>query len=403
MSIQVCAPRAIAIAGALAALVGGCGASTTATADTTGTGAQGAGAGAGTGEGGLFQAGPGGGAGASGASGSTGQTGTSCAGVSEKGDLVPLDMYLLLDKSGSMYDHTGPTGEGPSKWASVTEALETFFAASASKGISVGLQFFPLEKAGEPGTLSCSAADYAAPAVEIAPLAAGPQALLDAIADNEPDGLTPTGPALEGALAHAKDWATAHPDHRVVAVLATDGLPTECDPQEIDAIAALAADGKDGKPGIQTFVIGVFNPTDVGAQGNLDQIAQEGGTGTAFFIADNQDVSQAFLAALESIQGKSLACEYTLPAAPDGSELAYDEVNVEHTSSPGAPPDTVPYVADASACDPVSGGWYYDNNPESGQAPTKILICPATCTTLTSSTGQVDIRIGCQTVVPEAR
>lgn len=68
-------------------------------------------------------------------------------------------------------------------------------------------------------------------------------------------------------------------------------------------------------------MIGVFAQGDVGAQQNLDQIAQSGGTEEAFFITSNQDVTQAFLAALQAIQKKTLACDYQLPAPPDGGEL----------------------------------------------------------------------------------
>lgn len=411
---------------------------------------------------------------------------TACAGVAVKGELVPLDMYILLDKSGSMLDATGAAGNGPTKWDAVTTALEAFFQDPGSAGLGVGIQFFPLDKPGVPDTCtsnaqcgaggpcflkacqldlqngnvvpcagdgdcgfldscvalgqcqnnanyvciyqqpeascggglgtckplvesyctskdSCDAGQYATPAVEIATLNGAAIPLGEAIDAEDPSGATPTAPALDGAIQHAKEWAAAHPDHKVVTVLATDGLPTICDPTDIGSIAGLAEDGRSSTPSILTFVIGVFATTDVGAQGNLDLIAQSGGTGDAFFITDNQDVSQAFLDALRAIRGETLACEYQMPQPPDGSDLDYNKVNVEYTPAGASMPATVFYVGEAASCDPTLGGWYYDADPAAGQVPTKISMCPATCDGLKGVGGQIDIKIGCQTIVPEPK
>ena len=488
------APKKFVSAAIVAAFLGGCGSEPSASqSGQGGTGGVGAGSGAGAGAGGaggLFPSGSGAGPAGGGGTGTGTNTDTSCAGVTEKADLVPLDMYLMLDRSGSMSDETGPLGTGPTKWAAVTDALEAFFDASGPKGIGVGLQFFPATVPGMPETctghaecgaagpcllsscdgvdyvlpcvhtadcggegicaqlgvcsgdpaqscyydhpifgsdcgfdqagnhlgtcealvssvcanpVSCSAADYATPAVEIAPLSAGATALMGAIAANGPGGLTPTFPAVGGLIGHAKEWAISHPTRRVVAVLATDGMPTLCDTQDIASIAELAADGASGTPMIETFVIGVFGQNDAGAQENLDLIAQQGGTGSAFFITDDQDVAQAFLAALDAIQGQSLACEYLIPAAPPGEELAYDQVNVEHTPDGQSAPDTIPYVGSAAGCDAAEGGWYYDKDPKGPEAPTKIAVCPATCAKLQGGGGEVKIRIGCETIVPEPK
>ena len=405
--------------------------------------------------------------------------------------MVPLDMYIMLDKSGSMSDATGASGSGPTKWQAITDALATFFAASADSGIGVGLQFFPLMLPGVPDTctshaqcgaagpcllsacdgenylvpcatnsdcgassgqcaqlgtcsnapnyycfynhptisgdcgwgqggnylgtcqallssrcarpLSCDAAQYATPAVEIQPLSAGTAALLSVIGQNWPAGMTPTAPALSGLISHSKEWSATHPEKRVVAVLATDGMPTECNPQGIAQIAQIAANGMSGANPIQTFVIGVFGPMDSGAQQNMDQIALAGGTGSAFFIADNENVTEAFLGALEAIQGQSLACEYLVPEPPAGEDLAYDEVNVEHVPKDQGEAKTIPYVGKDGACDAAEGGWYYDKDPKGAESPTKILMCPSTCAALQGGGGKLSIRLGCKTVVPEPK
>lgn len=420
-----------------------------------------------------------------GETGGDGQGGAeACAGSSVKGERIPLDMYILLDKSGSMLDKTGASANGPTKWDAVTAALDAFFQDPGSAGLGVGIQFFPLALAGVPDTCasnaecgaggpcllracqielqngsivpcasdadcdffdtcaelgqcqnnnsyvclyqqpevdcdsslgackpltqsfcvnkdSCEAADYATPAVEISTLNGAAVPLSEAIVAQDPNGATPTAPAIDGAIKHARDWAAAHPDHKVVTVLATDGLPTECEPTDIGSIAGIAEAGANSTPGIPTFVIGVFSATDAGAQQNLDQIAQKGGTGSAFFITDDQDVSQAFLDALHAIQGETLACEYQLPSPPDGSDLDFGKVNVEYTPPGAGAPTTVFYVGEAGDCDSAAGGWYYDQDPAAGQVPTKLLMCPATCDELKGKGGQIDIRMGCQTIVPK--
>jgi hypothetical protein len=51
-------------------------------------------------------------------------------------------------------------------------------------------------------------------------------------------------------------------------------------------------------------------------------------------------------------------------------------------------------VADAAACDPNVGGWYYDNN----QTPTRVIACPASCTKIKGLTqGKVNVLFGCAT------
>jgi hypothetical protein len=245
---------------------------------------------------------------------------------------------------------------------------------------------------------SCAAADYATPAVEIAPLGGAAPALVNSIGAITPSGATPTAPALEGAIDHARAYALANPTHTVVALLATDGLPTECAPTGIGDIAQIATAGAAGSPSIRTFVIGVFSGNDLNAQSNLNQIAAAGGTQQAFFVDSNQNVAQAFLDALNQIRGTKLACEYQVPAPPPGESLDYGQVNVEHTPPGQTQRATVLYVGNAFDCDPATGGWYYDADPVNGGSPTKIIMCPATCTAFTVG-GQVDIRVGCKTEI----
>jgi hypothetical protein len=198
-------------------------------------------------------------------------------------------------------------------------------------------------------------------------------------------------------LAHAKALATANPSHRVIVVMATDGLPTECAPAAIPAVAALATAAAGGAPSIATFVIGVFSTLEQGvAQANLDALAMAGTSGKALLVNTSQDVTTGFLDALNAIRTTALACEYAIPR-PDGGQIAYKAVNVRFTSGPGQT-STIGYAGSAAACG-TAGGWYYDADPFQGGTPSKIEICPATCSSFkTDLKGKVDILFGCETM-----
>ncbi len=246
---------------------------------------------------------------------------------------------------------------------------------------------------------SCAPADYASPAQPVAQLPFASAAVTASLAMRQPNGNTPTAAALQGAITAAKVQARTNPGHTVVVVLATDGIPDECAPSDIPGIAGIASAAAGGAPAIRTFAIGVFTPDAIATgTADLDQLAAAGGTTKAFVINTNQNVELQFAAALAAIRGASLPCEYALPS-PAGGVPDYRKLNVQHTLANGTSA-TLPYVEDAAACNPTSGGWYYDADPAEGGTPTKILVCPASCGTLkTDVTGRVDVVLGCATVL----
>jgi hypothetical protein len=253
---------------------------------------------------------------------------------------------------------------------------------------------------------SCEADDYAMPAVEIGVLPQNGMALVDSLAGSDTIGLTPTPPALDGAIQHARSYATTFPTHRVIAVLATDGLPTECVPPNVttveaavDVVADIAARGLLGRPAVETYVIGVFVPEDTNALANLEKIALAGGTEKPFIVDASQDVNQQFLAALDEIRGGSLDCEFNLPEAPDGKQLDYKLVNVELTDASGK--RSLEYVGSVERCADSELGWFYDADPLMGGTPTKIGVCDSTCQVLRNAAdASVEIRLGCASITP---
>ena len=249
-------------------------------------------------------------------------------------------------------------------------------------------------------TESCDISLYEAPSSPIAVLPGATAGLVASIDKQTPSGATPTAPALSGAIQQASAWAKAHPDHRVVTVLATDGLPTQCAPTAIDLVANIAKIGVTSAPSISTFVIGVFGPADaaVNAPNNLNQIAKAGGSKQAFIVDTTQDVTKQFRSALDTIRGGRLACQFQIPQPSSNETLDYGRVNVQFTSSTQR--SVVYFVKSAADCDPSTGGWFYDVDPEVG-SPTQIVACPTSCTQLQAATrgASVGIALGCTTIV----
>jgi len=338
--------------------------------------------------------------------------GGGCADITVTAEELPLDMYIMLDRSASMQDS--------SKWGSVTSALNTFVDLPEASGLGVGLQFFPLDSGancqllqmctvdadcGDPqcgpcfggqfcvgSSDSCDSADYATPnqAVALLPGAAG--AIKAAINSESPNGdSTPTGVALQGAVDHSTAWAIANPNRVVINVLATDGDPTGCEPTDLATINGIAAAGANGSPQILTFVIGVGS-----SLGALNGIAAAGGTQQAFLVDTSANVSQQFLDALVQIQGTALGCTYQVPIPEEGTP-DFDTVQVVFTPGDGSGEEVIQHIAGPADCVNASGpAWYYDNNA----APTKVLFCEDTCTLISNDDmGTVDIVIDCETLI----
>lgn len=323
--------------------------------------------------------------------GSVGDAGfASCATATVTAVRAPADLYVMVDYSESMGMPAGSTD----RWTAVTGALRSFITAPESAGVGVGIQYFALYKPLVQGIgASCDPRDYASPDVEIGELPGGQAELLASIDEHAfPRTMTPIGPALQGAIDHARAWAGAHPSHSVSVVLATDGEPSECTPMSVSEIASdIAAPGAKGRPRVLTFVVGV------GDLGALDAIAQAGGTDHAY-LATGTELEAELLAALDAIRTASIPCAFELPTAASG-QIEPSLVNVTWSKLPGAAPRTIVAVADSEACGSALG-WYYDDPA----APSRIELCPATCSEVDGSpAGRIDVVIGCRTVIAPPR
>ncbi len=336
-----------------------------------------------------------------------------CEAAHYPGELVQLDVYILLDRSFSMLDDD--------KWAKTTAAIDQFVSSPDASGIGVGLQFLPVEPPPETTFVenctndddcglygscdwgyclgywaqdsSCDPADYVEPVVDIAPLPGAASAISQAMADTSATGSqTPIQPAMEGVYQYLADYAAANPTHLVYLLLAADGMPMGCTFNTTAASADAAEEMTSNDPPVYTYVFGVED-----AQNNLEglnAIAAKGGTGSAILVGSDEAVTQTFIVMLNEIRARAL-CKYLIPE-PEGQTVDLDLVNVsivDPTDSGSG--ETVFHVASEAHCDPITGGWYYDDP----LSPSMIVLCDVTCDYINAHSRDVEILVGCKTIV----
>ncbi|MBI5532160.1 MAG: VWA domain-containing protein [Deltaproteobacteria bacterium] len=320
---------------------------------------------------------------------------SACAATTAEVKPVPLDMYLMQDKTGSMNEPQSTQGnQGDcnvgqnvnSKWCHAINAIAGFVQAPTSVGMGVALNFFS-------GSQGCNGAQYATPSVALGLLPANVQPLIDALNAAVPTGMTPT----EGAIRGLNTFTAANvaPPRVMIGILITDGDPTACD-EDVGNLAGLIS-AHFSATGIRTFVIGMNGATF----GNLETWAVAGGgpahanfcdTGVNnchyYNVGDGDP--QAFIQALQQIQQSAVACQFSMPTA-DGGLVDPAKVLIEYLPGGAPPAQQFTRVNDAAAC--VAGGFYYDNNAN----PSTIILCPATCATVQADpAAKVQVLLGCQ-------
>ncbi len=304
-----------------------------------------------------------------------------CASVSEEGRAMPLNLFIMFDKSSSQVG---------TKWDAAKAGLGAFVSDSKSAGIRAALGFFPRPADATP---ACDQKAYATPRVpfDVLPQNAGP--ISAAIGQETPDGVnTPIYPALGGAILSAMGEAKSRPGEAGAVLLVTDGEPTgpapTCggvNPEDPAEIAKLAQTGASSSPAVRTFVIGLPGVSSQIA----NQIALAGGTQQAFLVAGT-NIQADFQNALNQVRGNALPCDYQLPAKLADKSFAYDKVNVDYTKLGTQNSEVVPQSAGCAG-----EGWRYDD-PKN---PQRILLCDATCSRIKKDAGgKVEIRLGCDTI-----
>jgi hypothetical protein len=304
-----------------------------------------------------------------------------CASAPQVVEPLPLDVYMMVDASSESAVF------GDYSWDAVASAISGFAASPKASGVSLGLQYFPLLSEG----VDCKPADYALPAVEIAPLPDTAVAINHSLFSRTLADPATTRPALEGALSHAATWARDHRTKNIAVVLVTGGPPSSeaCDPNDIQACAGVAAAALMGPFRIHTFVVTMGE-----GFAQADVIAAAGGSRRALPVLTGHDVIPNFVHAMDEVRA-AVSCAYPLPVPPDGG-VDYDKVNLQIAAADGgAMPLLVNSVVSGGDCDPSVGGWFYDDPSK----PTRIIACPATCASIAAMEGAaVEVLFGCDRV-----
>jgi hypothetical protein len=370
-----------------------------------------------------------------------------CAEFEARAQPSQLDLFLLLDSSGSM---DVQTAQGSTKWQDLVTSFETFLSDASLAGSELGVGFFPRSRPEVPEQCDvdehCGAPDACQPLTVCQPsTAAGcwtdadctkagypedrceveggfcnntvycdprayridftstlPAAATDVLTSmraRELIGGTPTAPALEGALTSAQAWAQAFPSHKAIVVLATDGLPTTCDPDVhpldprlgVGSLPAVAASG--AAAGVSTFVIGVFAPDEQDtAEEHLGTVAMSGGTEQAYLISTQANVEMALLSALRDVRDAAARCVYSVDWRGRAAGDATVRLRVE---SPTAGELVLNERPGRDACGNADG-FYFDSAPTGDATVARVALCPATCAPLPDDPPPVDVLVSCE-------
>jgi hypothetical protein len=391
-----------------------------------GTGVGGSGVG-GTGEGGTL--GEGGATGAAGGTSSQGGIGIfasggsssggmppACAATEQVATLAPVNIVIMLDKSGSMGN--GSSATSPQnydiRWAPVKAGMIAFFEGANSVGVSASLSYFPAN--GDMAT-TCGN-NYTTPNVSLTPLE-DPTRLITSLNATEPSGGTPTLSAMYGATTYAKKLMNDNPGSKSAVLLVTDGEPAiyvtedettgdlngdgqivnyidpNCVPAALQSttlqniipdIAQVVSSAATNEPMVPTYVVGIGFGLD-----SLSAIATAGGTD--MILSDNATDSDAITATivgvLEAIRGEMFACAF---AVAEMTDIDFDRVNVNFVHSD----NTVEQLIRSDTCS--TAGWYYDVAPGPDVTPTKIQLCPQTCEAVKADPdSELRLNLGCET------
>jgi hypothetical protein len=315
-----------------------------------------------------------------------------CAGKIAELEPSRVDVYLMLDRTQSML---AATQNGSStRWADLGAGLEQFVSDPEvlARDIRMGIQFFSVTGGFDHGR-DCAASSYAAPAVEIGPVAQNGLELVSAARARVPSGETPSVAALEGAVRHAIAWQAENPTRQTIVLYVTDGMPTMCDDQTDASLLAATVAGIANDPPIRTYVVVVSVGADMF---RLRDLANVGGSAEPYLVED-ADATAGFHAALSTITQGALPCEYQIPGSSNPLEgLDYAALRMLYTQPSSSQLLEVPYVTTRDGCS--YGGWYYDVAPNVG-TPSQIIMCPCTCASLGAGSS-VYAYVGCSHPMP---
>lgn len=313
-----------------------------------------------------------------------------------------LDMYLMLDRSGTMGTDCDVGSSRTSPWCYSINALAGFFAAPTSNGIGVALGFTPHGSCTWTNAAlteqncctfgdCCAGLDDKAPDV-IADLPGGLSKLIGELNVQIPNGTTsPLEAALRGLNLYME--VSKRSDRQMVGIVMTDGNPNGCS-KDLGTLSSLLSAHR-AKTGQLTFVIGMTGANYValetlavaGGASPHNNHCVAGGTTPCHYYDVGDGNPSAFIDALQQIQRSTVGCHFTMPTT-DAGVVDPDTLAVEWST----PTDTIPTrLTRLAAVDDCGDGWYADPTN-----PGQFALCPTTCAVVQGKVQvQIDILAGC--------
>ncbi|HXS15646.1 MAG TPA: vWA domain-containing protein [Polyangiaceae bacterium] len=323
---------------------------------------------------------------------------STCAETTISAQPLPLDMFIVLDRTGSMGEDCTLQLDGPpqvdSMWCKAVSALAQYFTSAEAAGHRAALQFMipAATQSTECGTASTNLHTQAEVDLTQLPEASnGP--LILALEAQVPDA---TSTALESALNGIVVYTAAHQTQgrEMIGILITDGDPSFCS----DSLSTLSRIPREHfeDTGIRTFIMGMTGAT----ASTLETMAAEAGAPEHSDYCDPADANEtchywsvadgdpaAFVSALGAIQNTAVGCEFTVPDTDSGVvDLDTVQVAINDDSAPSIMLSPVDGTANC-------GSEHYTTSQRDGK-PT-VVLCPSTCERITD-TKRLDITIECQ-------
>lgn len=282
-----------------------------------------------------------------------------------KAEVTPVNILLVLDKSGSMDD--APEGTSTTLWDATTQAL-TASLASANDAVSFGLALYP-----ERGARTCEMPEERDPDVLIAAGDETRELIVTELERTQPGGGTPTAEALKRAYQYFTKGEGLDLKGDRFVLLATDGGPN-CN-GDLTCAAEQCTVNIDGKcstaganccsgstnalnclddqetlgmiedlraTGVDTFVVGLAGTEQYAEQ--LDAFAEAGGrpragTSEKYFRVEASGTASGLADVLDEITTQLVqTCDIQLTEDPE----ALDKINVAvdcQVISNAAPPN----------------------------------------------------------------
>jgi hypothetical protein len=237
----------------------------------------------------------------------------SCPAVNFTAKAVTPSISLLIDRSGSMAEPIGNTN----RYSAIRTSL-----VDPTNGVITKLQNKAYFGASLYSTDSPCPRLYSVPrAINNAP------AIANLINSQAPQGNTPTGPSIDQAVA-AFATAPPPPGSPPIIVLATDGLPNECNSNDttVGQAKSITAAKAAYAAGIKLFILAVGNGiNDAHLQGmaNAGAGVQAGQPNAPFYVSNTpQDLTNAF----NQIIGGVISCDLMINGNVEPSQAAGGQV-----------------------------------------------------------------------------